>query len=146
MQSTPSLPSLPGPLWPRVVAPDKGLIYGSNRTKRWFQEFTELLKIELFRHLNCILILNWIIWNKNVFTFNSVYCSVSWSGRIHWLHLCRGVRHPTNECPRYDTKQSDDQVPVMQEVWAMWITSSLPSLPGPLWPRVVAPDKVLSMD
>ncbi len=32
MRSTPSLPSLPGPLWPGVVAPDKGPIYGLNRT------------------------------------------------------------------------------------------------------------------
>ena len=33
MWSTPLLPSLPGPLWPGAVAPDKGPIYGSNRTK-----------------------------------------------------------------------------------------------------------------
>ena len=33
MWSTPSLPSLPGPLWPGVVAPAKGPIYGLNRTK-----------------------------------------------------------------------------------------------------------------
>ena len=32
MRSTPSLPSLPGPPWPGVVAPDKGPIYGLNRT------------------------------------------------------------------------------------------------------------------
>ena len=32
-QSTPSLPSLPGPLYPGVVAPNKGPIYWSNRTK-----------------------------------------------------------------------------------------------------------------
>ena len=28
MQSTPSLPSLPGPLWPGVVAPDRVLSMG----------------------------------------------------------------------------------------------------------------------
>ena len=33
MRSTPSLPLLPGPLWLGVVAPDKGPIYGLNRTK-----------------------------------------------------------------------------------------------------------------
>ena len=32
IRSTPLLPSLPGPLCPEVVAPDKGLIYGLNRT------------------------------------------------------------------------------------------------------------------
>ena len=38
--STPSLPSHPGPLWPGVIAPDKGPIYGLNRTKPWFFDFT----------------------------------------------------------------------------------------------------------
>ena len=33
----------------------------------------------------------------------------------------------------------------MPELWGMWSTPSLPSLPGPLWPGVVAPDRVLSM-
>ena len=33
----------------------------------------------------------------------------------------------------------------MQELWEMRSTPSLPSLPGPLWPRVVAPDRVISM-
>ena len=51
MQSTPLLPSLPGPLWPRVVAPDKGPIYGLNRIKWW-------LVFTVFMHLNCILMLN----------------------------------------------------------------------------------------
>ena len=50
-----------------------------------------------------------------------------------------------NECPGYDTKQSDGEVPVMLELWRMRITPSLPSLPGPLWPDVVAPERVLSM-
>ena len=45
----------------------------------------------------------------------------------------------------YDTKQSDGEVPVMLELWVMQSTPSLPSLPGPLWSGVVAPDRVLSM-
>ena len=40
MWSTPLLLLLPGPLWPRVVAHDKGPIYGLNRTKQWFLDFT----------------------------------------------------------------------------------------------------------
>ena len=54
------------------------------------------------------------------------------------------VRHP-NECPAYDTKQSDYEVPVMSRLWGMWSTPSLPSLAGQLWSEVVAPDRVLSM-
>ena len=37
MQSTPSLLSLPGPLLPGVIVPDKGPIYGLNRIKPWFE-------------------------------------------------------------------------------------------------------------
>ena len=52
--------------------------------------------------------------------------------------------HP-NECPGYDTKQSDGEVPVVLELWEMRSTPSLPLLLGPLWPRMVAPDRALSM-
>ena len=67
-------------------------------------------------------------------------CPVGWGCRIHPLLLYRGVR-PPNECPGYDTKQSDGEVPAVLELWGMRSTPSLPSLPGPLWPGVVAPDK-----
>ena len=36
-----------------------------------------------------------------------VVCPVGSGCRIHRLLLCRGVRPPPNECPRYDTKQPD---------------------------------------
>ena len=48
MRSTPSLPSLQGPLWLGVVALDRALFMG---------------QIEL----NCVLILNWIVWNRTVY-------------------------------------------------------------------------------
>ena len=51
MQSTPSLPSLLGLFWPRVVAPDM--------VQPMFQI-----------HLNYVLMLNGIVWNRTVFTFN----------------------------------------------------------------------------
>ena len=55
MWSTPLLPSLPGPLWLRVVAPDKGPINGLNRTNRAF--FTILIfafKLRIYAKLNCL--------------------------------------------------------------------------------------------
>ena len=67
-------------------------------------------------------------------------CPVGWGCRIHRLLLCREIRLP-NECPGYDTKQSDGEVPVMLKLWGMRSTPSLPSLPGPLWPSVAAPGK-----
>ena len=56
-----------------------------------------------------------------------------------------GIRPSPNECPGYDTKQSDGEVPVMLGLWGIWSTPSLPLLPGPLWPGVVAPDRALSV-
>ena len=59
------------------------------------------------------------------------------------VHLQKGKT--SNEVPGYDSKQSDDEVLLMLDLWGMQSTPSLPSLPGPLWPRVVAIDSVQSM-
>ena len=64
---------------------------------------------------------------------------VSWGCRIYQLHLCRGVIPPPKECPVYDAEKFDSGDRVMP------CTTSLPSLPGPLWPGMVIPEKVLSM-
>ena len=39
----------------------------------------------------------------------------------------------------------NSEAPVMLELWVMQSTPSLQLLPGPLRPRVVAPDKILSL-
>ena len=76
-----------------------------------------------------------------------IFSLSSWLGLWNTLTgpLQRGKTLPTNECPGYDTKQSDGKVPVMLGLWGMRSTPSLPLLPGPLWPSVVAPDRALSM-
>ena len=74
---------------------------------------------------------------------NSIYLILHC--RIHQLLLSRSVRPPPNEFLVYVTKQSDGEVPVMLELWGMQSTSSVPSLPGWIWPDVVAPDSVLSI-
>ena len=51
------------------------------------------------------------------------------------LSLQTGKTLPHNECPRYDTKQSDSDVPLMLELWVMQSTPSLPSPPDPLCPE-----------
>ena len=51
----------------------------------------------------------------------------------------------SNECPGYDTKQSDDEFPVMLKFWGMWNTPLLLSLQSPPWRGAVTPDEVLSM-
>ena len=88
MRSTPSLLSLPGPLWPGVVAPDKGLIYGSNRTNgilmlkwivwlNWIAWNRNFLTIKPYLHINCVLMLNWIISNRTVFDIKTVF-TLNW--------------------------------------------------------------------
>ena len=72
-------------------------------------------------------------------------CPVGWGCRIPQLRLCRGGRTTPYKCPGYDTKQSDCEVPLMEEFWGMRSIPSLPSLSGPLWPGMVASDRVLSM-
>ena len=65
---------------------------------------------------------------------------------MHFAQSDGAVRPPhSNECPEYDTKQSNGEVPVMLELWEMRNIPSLPLLPGPLWPGVVALDGALSM-
>ena len=49
-----------------------------------------------------------------------------------------------SKSPEYGIKQSDGEAPVSRAQGNM-DTPSLPLLPGPLCPWVVAPDRVLSM-
>ena len=86
----------------------------------------------------------WTLLNKikeqNLYT-RSVNCPVSCDCWIHWLLLYIGVRHPPNQCPRYDTEQSNGEIPVMLELWRIRSTPLLPSPPGSPWLGMVAPDK-----
>ena len=45
----------------------------------------------------------------------------------------------------YDIKLSDYENPLMLEFWGMWSNPSLLNLVDPLWPGVVAHDRVLYM-
>ena len=87
---------------------------------RSYREEKHLLYVELF----------------TILIYSEIHCAVIRDCRIHWLYLCK--------CPEYDFKQSDGEAPEILELWGMGSTS-LPLLPGPLWPRVVTPERVLSM-
>ena len=68
------------------------------------------------------------------------------STRLWFAQSAEAVEYTDfNECPGYDTKQSDGEVPAVLELWGMRSTPLLPLLPGPLWPGVVAPDRALYM-
>ena len=92
------------------------------------------------------------LWNKPLYLAcawritQNKFCPVGWGCRIYPLLFCREVRHPSpNECLGYAANQSDGEASVMLLLWRMLSTLSLPSLPGSLWPGVVAPDRFLSI-
>ena len=92
----------------------------------------------------------WFTPVSNVREFNielSPKCNVAQSaGAVEYTN-CVSVEGQdfSNDSLGYDTKQSESEVPVMLELWGIQSTLLLPLLPGPLWPGVVAPDRILSM-
>ena len=82
MRSTSSLPSLSGPLWPGVVAPDRVQSMGQIELNcvlmlKWIVWNGTVLTFKLRTYakqnslkLNCFCMLNWIVWNRTVLTFN----------------------------------------------------------------------------
>ena len=69
------------------------------------------------------------------------------AGAVEYTHCfsAEKLRPPPNECPRYEAKQSDGEVPVMLKLWERLSTPLLPLLLVPLWSRVVAADRTLSI-
>ena len=68
------------------------------------------------------------------------------AGAVEYADLisAEGLDSP-NEHPGYNTEKADVEASVILELWGMLSIFPLPSLPGPLFPGVVAPDRVLSM-
>ena len=81
-----------------------------------------------------------LLWSSCIidYTICQQSCLVGWGCRIHWLHLCRRVRPPPPPMSALIMTLNNLMVRFQS-------TSSLPSLPGPLWPRMVATDRGLSM-
>ena len=74
-----------------------------------------------------------------------LYCPVCWEGAKNTPTASLQMAKTTpNESPEFDTKQSDGEASVMLELWGMRSTPPLTLLWGLLWPRIEAPDKVLS--
>ena len=87
MWSTPSLPSLPGPLWPRVVAPDRVLFMDENRTKLCIYAKLNCLKS------NCFCMLNWIVWNRTVYIYKNRFGI----NNLQWLMCHKTKPNQTNQ-------------------------------------------------
>ena len=67
MQGTPSLPLFQGLLWPGLVAPNR------------VQSMSQI-------ELNCVLMLNWIAWNRTVLTFKQ--CHYAKLNCLEWNWFC----------------------------------------------------------
>ena len=107
----------------------------------------------------------WLLLTKNVSNLNNcaTFCLFfflhqRWQIFLFLLLYCRNPEQLFGEtrswrCRNYfhyissilGTKQSDGEASIMLELWRMWSTPLLPSLPGPLWLGVIVPDRVLSM-
>ena len=58
----------------------------------------------------------WWWWWSIPINYKQFASPVGWDGRIHWLHLCRGVRPLPNKFPGHDIEQSNGEVPVLLEI------------------------------
>ena len=68
MWSTHLLPSFPGPLWTGLIAHDRVLSLGQIELCVYLCS-SELFEKEQFSHLNCVLMRNYIVSNRTIFTF-----------------------------------------------------------------------------
>ena len=81
MQSTPSLPLLPGPFRPGVVAPDR------------VQSMSQI-------ELNCVLTLNWIVFNRSVYMYKTVV--------FHFINRDNGFKLTKERSRRYPAQTITD--------------------------------------
>ena len=97
MRRTPSLSSLPGPLWPWVVAPDRVLSMSQIELN-----CTLMLNWIAWNgtvwHWNCVLLLNWFIWNRTVFMYKMNLALINYNGwctikpnqtKPNYLNMCK---------------------------------------------------------
>ena len=75
---------------------------------------------------------------------NNVYFMAQSAGVAEWTDWISTKLDSSKNCPRYGIKWSGE-ASVMLGLWGIQGTRLLSSLPGPLWPGVVALDGVLFM-
>ena len=129
-------------LWSMVFLHDFVLRFPEFHLDHFFVRLNACLMEWLFAFsIYNLLYQRWLIWLEPL-----IIVQHSWLGQWYTpIASLQRNKNPSNECPGYSTKRFDSEAPVMLELWAMRSISSLPSLPGQLWPAVVAPDSVLSM-
>ena len=80
-----------------------------------------------------------------IFIYHNLLAQSAWAVEYTNWFSAYGLDSPPKRVSCYDTKQSEVEVPILLDLWGMQSTPSLPLLPGPFWPGVVAPGRVLSV-
>ena len=75
-----------------------------------------------------------------------VACLASIFNHVTYCYWTTHLQESITSLEHVTFKQSDDEATAMLELWGKRGAPSSPSLPGPLWPGLVAPDWVLSID
>ena len=88
---------------------------------------------------------NFCMYTTNIILLISIYQAQSAGVAEYTDSIIAESKTLSNECPRYDTKQSDGEFQVMLELWGMRSTPLLSSLPGPLFLGVVETGRALYM-
>ena len=132
-------PTLSGPLpilWvlsqgyqPKLVSPSLScvMVSFSSLARSWYSfRFLLSFNFSLVSYYLCLFVCYYYYYYDYLrvfFFYSSVNwcCLIDWGCRIHWLHFYRGTRPPANECPVYDTKQSDGEAPVILEFWHLTV-------------------------
>ena len=109
-----------------------------------FQYWREVKCQQLTSKLNTFLTTIAIMSETRPHTPPNRVAQSQWARAVEYTDYFSAENH-SDKCPGYDTKQSDDEVPVMLELWGMRSSDSLQSFPDLPWPEVIAPDRVLSM-
>ena len=82
---------------------------------------------------------------RNLIFYSIACCLVGWGCRIHRLHRCRGVRPFPTRVLDMTLNNLMLRFQLCGRFGGIKSTPSLPSLPGPLRPGVVAPHRALYM-
>ena len=69
--------------------------------------------------------------NTNIYIQQPKTSIAQSAGAVEYTDNFSAEGYPPNECPEYETKQSDGEVPAMLELWGMWSTplSYIPTHP-----------------
>ena len=111
------------------------MVNRTNKQPRNKSTVTSLASLRMSSNELSFIILPFLVFNfvEHVYAFFFIECihMAQSAGVVEYTDcIFAAVKDFSNECPDYDTKQSDSKAPVMVELWRMHIIQRLPSVPG----------------